>query len=394
MNIGIFLGEMQAGLGGGYTFQESIVSSLETVETDHNIFVFYYGMGKRAESTGKVTYVPLLDNYWVWGLVKKGLSLAAGKPSSLLHQAVARYYIDLVWFPSLQFMHLDIPYLCTVWDLEHRLHPFFPEVSASGAWQANERLFSSMISRAAYIIAGTEAGKRQIVDFYHPAEERVRVVPFPVSPFALKQQEQSAIVPDKYRIDGPYLFYPAQFWPHKNHVALLRALKILRNRYSLEMKVVFCGGDKGNLAYVKETARELGVEEHVRFLGFIAQEDLYSLYKNAFALVYPSMFGPDNLPPLEAFAIGCPVVTAKVAGAVEQFADAALLFDPRHEEEIAAAVFRLHGEAGLRETLICKGRERAGRWTVRDYVGEILAICDEFEPYRRCWSSKEEYVHL
>jgi glycosyltransferase involved in cell wall biosynthesis len=250
-----------------------------------------------------------------------------------------------------------------------------------------------MLPRAAYIVTGTEAGKREIVRFYSPDAERVRVVPFPVTPFALGETVIPASVVQQHDIDTPYLFFPAQFWPHKNHVALLHALKLLRERDSLNIEVVFCGSDKGNLAHVRQTAQELGLENHVRFLGFVTREELYALYRNAFALVYPSMFGPDNLPPLEAFAIGCPVIAACVSGAVEQMGDAALLFDPRREEEIASAVLRLHTEPALKNTLVEKGRERALRWKAQDYLREIMAMYDEFELYRRCWSREKEYTH-
>ena len=175
---------------------------------------------------------------------------------------------------------------------------------------------------------------------------------------------------------------------------LLHALKLLREEFHLDLGLVFCGSDKGNLGHVTETARELGVAEYLQVLGFVTTEKLYALYKHAFALVYPSIFGPDNLPPLEAFAIGCPVIAAKVAGTAEQLEDAALVVDPLSEQEIARAVVRLHTEPGLSESLVLKGRERVQRLSSRDYACEVLKLCDEFTRYRRCWSRKEKYIHL
>jgi glycosyltransferase involved in cell wall biosynthesis len=394
MKVGIFLGGMAEGMGGEFTFQQGLVKALETLDTGHEIFAFYFGKKKIAQPAGKITYVSLSDDHRMQWLLERGLNLLFSRRCSRLQLAAEHYCIDIMWFPSPQFVALDIPYICTVLDLEHRVHPYFPEVGNSVSWQAAVQRYTEMIPRASYVITGTKAGKRQIVQFYHPDENRVRVIPFPVTPFAFEMNELPTPLMDEHAIATPYLFYPAQFWPHKNHVALLHALKLLRTRHGLDMEVVFCGSDKGNLSHVRATARELGVDGRVRFLGFVAQEELYALYKNAFALVYPSMFGPDNLPPLEAFAIGCPVVASNVAGAVEQLGDAALLTDPRQEEEIVSAVLRLQQEPDLRETLIRRGKERAKGWTTRDYVREIMALCDEFKGYRRCWSSNERHINL
>ncbi len=196
----------------------------------------------------------------------------------------------------------------------------------------------------------------------------------------------------KYRIPEGYLFYPAQFWPHKNHVGLLLAVNLLRERYGLILPVVFVGYDKGNLRYVRRVVDELDLSTQVHFLGFVSQEDLVGLYRNAFALTYLTFFGPDNLPPLEAFALGCPVIASNVSGAQEQLGDAALLVDPRDEEQIALAVKSLHDDPALRQTLVQRGLQRAAKWTGEDFVRSVFSILDEFKPVLRCWSTTEPYV--
>jgi glycosyltransferase involved in cell wall biosynthesis len=398
MNVGVYLGNFTPDLGGSFTFQDNILRSLEAMESPHRFFVFVYGDQNWVKPvSGRITYVALSEEQSLRKRIRRRLRLAEEQAPTErpLQKEVERYQIDLMWFVSQRFEMVDIPYICTVLDLEHRVHPFFPEVSVTGnPWEDREKSFGSMIPRAAYIISGTEAGKQQIIDFYHPEPERVRVIPFPVSSFAREDRASANDRADADAAPRPYLFYPAQFWPHKNHVVLLHALKLLREEYHLDLGLVFCGSDKGNLGYVEETARELGVAPYLQVLGFVTTEKLYALYQHAFALVYPSIFGPDNLPPLEAFAIGCPVIAAKVAGAAEQLGDAALLVDPLSEQEIASTVRRLGSEEGLRQSLVLKGRERVQRLSSQDYAGEVLKLCDEFTRYRRCWSRKEKYIHL
>ena len=131
---------------------------------------------------------------------------------------------------------------------------------------------------------------------------------------------------------------------------------------------------------------DLGLSERVQFRGFVPLEELIYLYQNAFALAFLSFLGPDNFPPLEAFALMCPVIASKVSGAEEQMGDAALLFDPKDEVQLAAMIKKLHATPGLRETLIQRGLARAHQWTTNDYVHRMFDIAKEFEGIRRCWS--------
>jgi glycosyltransferase involved in cell wall biosynthesis len=122
----------------------------------------------------------------------------------------------------------------------------------------------------------------------------------------------------------------------------------------------------------------------VRFRGFVETAELATLYREAHALVYLSFFGPENLPPLEAFALGCPVVQADVPGAREQLGDAALFVSPTDATAAADAVRQLE-DAVLRGRLIEAGRERASVYSADAYVRGVLDFLDEFELVRSCW---------
>lgn len=378
MRIGIFLGQHKQTVGGGFTFEESILNALATIKSPHEFFCFYYGE-RAAASHSPLRWIPLAKS-------------SAQDPT--LNRAILQHHIELVWFTTIPYYEpVEAPYFITVWDLQHRLQPYFPEVSVSGwTWDKREQFYQYVLPRAASVITGTQAGKNEVVAFYRIPPERVKILPLPTPDF-VRQAGVSAgsgfsgIMP-------PYLFYPAQFWPHKNHVAVLLALKILVEREQLDFCVVFTGSDKGNLQHVQETATELGLNERVHFRGFVPREELIQLYRNAFALVFPSFFGPDNLPPLEAFALGCPVVAAQVSGADEQLGDAALFFDPKDEVQLATAIKALRDSPDLRERLVERGHARARQWTPSDYALKICDLADEFRAIRRCWSNHEPFRHL
>lgn len=381
MKIGLYLYTYDPKLGGGYTFVDSIVNALGAVESRHEVICFHYGSEKPASSPSV---------HWVQ------LTNTPGKqPDRPLNDAVIKHEIELVWFVTVPIYEtVDVPYIFTVWDLMHRAHPCFPEVGAFGGWpwDQREKFYQYVLPRATYVVTGNEAGKKDVVDFYRISAERVKTLPLPTPDFAIGSVVARA--PAGFDNRTPFLFYPAQFWPHKNHVALLSALKILVEQDRLDFSVVLTGADKGNMKFVRQTAKDLGLEDRVRVLGFVARDELVYLYQNAFALAYPSYFGPDNIPPMEAFALGCPVIAAGVPGAEEQMGDAALFFDPNSEAQLAARIKELHSTPGLRETLIQRGRARAGQWTARDYVLRIFQIAEEFQSMRRNWSSREPGKYL
>jgi glycosyltransferase involved in cell wall biosynthesis len=182
----------------------------------------------------------------------------------------------------------------------------------------------------------------------------------------------------------PYLLYPAQLWPHKDHATLLETVALLRER-GRDFGLVLVGSDKGLGEKLRARAARLGVADRVQFRGFVPTEELLALYRGAHALTYTSLFGPENLPPLEAFALGCPVIAAAVPGAQEQLADAALLVPPRAPEAVADAVLMLD-DPTRRAELVEAGRARAQQASARAYVDGVLEWIDAFEPTVRSWS--------
>lgn len=285
-----------------------------------------------------------------------------------------------------QNLTLDIPYATTLWDIQHRLNPWFPEVSAGGEWDRREHATAELLRRASLIYVGTREGQEQISRFYQIPSGRVKVLVSPCPAFALNAGPAPAnaavTLNDAPAVD--YLFYPAQFWPHKNHVVILEACRYLRLHGNWDLRVVFTGSDKGNEAFVKSYAAKLGLSEQVSFRGLVDRSALLDLYRRAFCLVYPTFCGPEGLPPMEAFALGCPVVASDIPGAREQLGAAALLFAPTDENALAACILKLR-DAAVRKQQVAAGRALAKATSWDDYARGILESLDEFELLRRTW---------
>jgi glycosyltransferase involved in cell wall biosynthesis len=278
----------------------------------------------------------------------------------------------------------DVPFLTFVWDLEHRCQPYFPELSANGQWEERHHRYKSTLPRATVVVTGTQIGKRQIERFYGVSPDRIAIIPHPTPSDALILGAKLPVGTRPNRSE-PVLLYPAQFWPHKNHVGLLRALRLLKDVHGLRPRLLLTGSDKGNRMHVERIAAELGVWEQVSILGFVPRDRLLQLYTEASALVYPSAFGPENLPPLEAFALGCPVAASRIPGSEEQLGDAAVFFEPHDHRGMADALRAVLIDSSLRAALIERGRSRAKRWTRTDVADAILGYLDGFEVVRSLW---------
>jgi len=397
MKVGVFLGDLDPTAGGAHTYAGTIINGIRDHGARHEFLFFSYGEAQPAGSGGN-RFVRLRAKKRSRSLVSR-LSTAARRSRhgrqrpGPLDAAARDHGIELMWFPTLAWEHVNAPFIYTIWDLQHRLQSFFPEVSVTGyTFEQREADYQHICPRAAMLIVPNLALKQEVQLFYGLPAERIVTLPQPTPDFALAHAADAAHLPTR-SLGQDYLFYPAQFWPHKNHVALLHALSLLKECHGLRSRLILTGSDKGNLAHVRATAERLGVLDQVEFSGFVKQERLVELYQGAFVLAFPSFFGPENMPPMEAFALGCPVVAAQVSGSEHQLGDAALLFDPRSEKQICAQLLRLEREPGLRQSLIKRGLNRAQAWTGREFIESLLSVIDDFAPIRRCWSSDMPYIH-
>ncbi len=395
MKVGIDFRSASAETGGGYTFENEILSAFleEVHRSKHDYTIF----SNNSNIEKIISQLDLSNVHFVRhpnpSLIQRGLRKAfslLGHIFPRLHRKneslYRKYQIDVMLFFSPLRPPLDLPYITTVWDLEHKNQPWFPEVSNMGVWHSREKGYLNTLGRASFILTGTRCGKEEIMRFYNLPPNRIRIIPFPTPRFALDGVNKTTIgAAKKHGISGEYLFYPAQFWAHKNHINLLYSLKILHEKYDIKLSLVLVGSDKGNLSHVQRMVIELGLSNYVHILGFVSQEEVIDLYKNALALTFVSFFGPDNLPPLEAFALGCPVIAARQPGAEEQLGDAALHVDPKNPEEIAHTIYLLHSDKMLRDQLTQKGFSRAAEWKGSDYIRAVFSLLDEFEYIRRCW---------
>lgn len=282
--------------------------------------------------------------------------------------------------PMHESFEAGVPYVAAIHDLQHRLQPRFPEVGAPAERRAREYVMRNVAAHATVVLADSDVGKEDLLDAYGRyglEEDRVAVLPFAPPPYL---ETARALPADE--LPDRYLLYPAQFWPHKNHVTLVRALGLLRREHGLDVPLVLVGSHAGPLRArtfdeVVAAAREEGIEDRLQYLGLVSDDAMAGLYAGAAALVMPTFFGPTNIPILEAWALGVPVVTSDLRGIRDQVGDAGLLADPSFPEALADAIRRVLTDEALRARLTLRGRERHQSYTASDFRERLLRILEE-----------------
>lgn len=390
MRVGVYVGEHDVQVGGGYTFVDEIVSGLRRLETEHEfLFLTHYSQSSKSDVSLTRKRPPASGLGRLQAKIARHLPQWVPLPSDeeRLDRCIRDYHIELMYYPFPMFIRSVVPSVVTVWDLAHRLYPSFPEVSFDGwTWEEREAFYRKSLPRASAVITGTATGARQVEHHYGVHRNNVHVIPFPTPSYVLKSHPDHGLLSSLVDVNQRFVFYPAQFWPHKNHINLLYALKIL-NDDGMNIHLVLTGSDKGNLGYVREQTASLGLEGRVHLLGFVDRSVLISLYSACSVMVFPSFFGPDNLPPLEAMALGAPVIVADNDGARDQLEDAALYVPPASPDLIAQAIRSVLEDEALAESLREKGRKLACCRTTESYVRSLDGLFTDLGNIRRCWPS-------
>jgi len=314
---------------------------------------------------------PGIGDYFVLFLKHCGpfdLVQAALQFLSPYEKVLIRREIDVVYFTNPSKWHLllyKLPFIGTIFDGCHRDAPEFQEVREFGNFERREILFRSLATKAVLVVTNAPELIDTLCRRYAMEPDRAICIPLSASISVARSasaDENDGAVLKKYGLEPGYLFYPAQFWPHKNHAILLEALALLREQ-GVGKRLVLCGSDRGARKNIDMLIAHHDLSRQVSILGFVDSSELAALYRGATALVMPSYFGPTNLPPLEAWTVGTPVIYPEAFKA--QAGDAAILFDYDSPRSLADAIIALE-PAEVREKL-----RRAGEARLRYFAGEI-----------------------
>jgi glycosyltransferase involved in cell wall biosynthesis len=289
---------------------------------------------------------------------------------------LARRKVDLWFCPFMYALPVDagVPVVNTIPDLQHEYYPeFFHEAELT----TRQLGYQYSCKAAAATLGISRFVADDIVRLYDVHAGKVFGIPLALDPFM--EQARGRIdqlvgeVRLKFRLDGDFLFYPANGWPHKNHETLVRAMaRVARERPGLRLVLTGCPFDL--LDRLRPILDEHGLHRTVRHLGYVTRADIAGLHAASTLLVFPSLFEGFGLPLLEAMHLGTPVACSDVGSLPEVGGDAVRYFDPRSADAIAETILTVTGDTTLRRRLVEAGREQVARFSYARTAADTLEV--------------------
>jgi glycosyltransferase involved in cell wall biosynthesis len=283
--------------------------------------------------------------------------LAAPRAASFFEQLGC----DVVHFPFQHYEPCAVPTVFNPHDLQHLHYPAFFDPEEI---ERRESLYPAACRAAHAVVVASDFVRQDVVSRYGIEPDKVQVIPWapPPAPERATRPDGDTIervVREKYFPAGePFALYPAMTWEHKNHIRLLDALALLRERDAPRVRLICTGHKTDFFSRIERRLIELGLRDQVSFTGMIPYEEMCALYRAARLVVVPTLFEAASAPLFEAWQHGAPVACASVTSLPEQAGGAALMFDPTSVESIADAVGRVWADAELREDLRRRGARR------------------------------------
>jgi glycosyltransferase involved in cell wall biosynthesis len=318
-----------------------------------------------------------------WARLTNALCRDLGRPAMLTPEMrslrrLATMDFDVVHsvssysFPEMR----PFPNVLTVADLQH-VH--YPEFFSAEEWRGRDHVYRESCAHATHIVCMSEFTRQDLHRSYGIPLERMttiwnipsRAAWLPISP------ERRSDLLAAMDLRGPYLFFPAHSWPHKNHARLVEAFSVAVEGLPPNLDLVFVGRafDEGHPA--ARLVHDRRLEQRVRHLGYRSPLEMRALYASAHALVFPSLFEGFGMPIVEAMIAGCPVACAAATSLPEIAGPAARLFDPLDIEDIARAIVDVAVDGEIRRELLAQGQRRR-----RLFAGKRIAL-ETIAVYRR-----------
>ncbi len=374
--IGLYLDSVIT--GGTFQYNLSILEAFRSFPTDKFKTVIAYSsdLWKSYLQKENISAIEIKRTIFsrLWFQMRTPLWLwrNTGKYFDTFSKSFVNQKCDLWVFPSQDIWSysLPVPSLGTTHDLMHRYERQFPESGSKKEYRVREKHYSQMCNKSEGVLVDSKLGKQQLVESYNVYSSKVHVLPFIAPKYIYEVTKDVSL---KYDLPKKYLFYPAQFWEHKNHKALVRAASLLIAKLP-DLKMVFVGSPNNGYSSLKDLIDKFSLQEVFIFLDQIPDEQMKELYTKARALIMPTFFGPTNIPPLEAFVCGCPVAVSNVYAMPEQVGNAGLLFNPNSDTEISDVIYKLWTDDGITQNLIKGGYQKRNEWGQKQFNQRLLDI--------------------
>ena len=353
MRIGVnALYLIPGGVGGTEIYLRNVLRELAQLDTPHEYHVF-----TNTETSGDICPAPL--NHVPMGVRATNRPLRLIAEQTILPARARSLQIECMFNPGFTAAAFPgCPNVTVFHDLQHKRHPEYFRRFDLPAW---EFFLSLAVKRSKLLIADSESTKSDLLHYYRLPEDRVRVVPLGVD------EEFFRIAAQRTDIQ-PYLLCVSTLHPHKNIERLVRVFARFE-KCRPGWKLVLVGLRGFHAEPVERLISDL--HANVQITGWIPRAELYALYRNATAAVYPSTFEGFGIPVLEAMAAGVPLACSNIEPLRSLVRDAAWTFDPHDDEQMLAALESVNTDR------VARGIARAREFSWRRCAQQTLAVLSE-----------------
>lgn len=264
----------------------------------------------------------------------------------------------------------------TIYDLWPLLYPEQVDFNFRKAFEG----FVQKALRAERIIVMSESTKRALMQKYSVKPEKIDVIYGGVAKSygPVNREESLKRVRKKYCLPEKFILSVGLLVPRKNFEKMVEAFALLKNRRkTFKHKLIIAGGKAWSHASICKKIEDLGLQDEVHLIGYVAESDMSALYSAADIFVFPSLYEGFGLPPLEAMACGVPVVASNTSSIPEVVGNAAILVDPYNVCEWADAIEPVVFDDGVKQELRQKGFERVRLFTWEKAALETLRVYQE-----------------
>ena len=267
------------------------------------------------------------------------------------------------------------PFVVTIHDLTLS---FFPGKKMNHVFHrmAYHKVIRSVTSKAKRIIAVSNHTKKDLIETLKVPEEKIDVVYNGVSAkFGGVEPTPRQELFKALGLSKPYFLYTGVWRDHKNLVGLIKAFAAFNEETGNQYELVITGPHNPTYHEVPDTVKKLHAEAYIHLVGLVSEENIYSLYQNALAYVFPSFYEGFGLPPLEAMQCGTPTLVSNVSAVPEVCGEGnSLYFDPYNIDDIKAKMQEFIKDPTLRQRLIDRGLERVKFFSWEKMVTKVLSV--------------------
>ncbi|HXG38289.1 MAG TPA: glycosyltransferase family 1 protein [Bacteroidota bacterium] len=263
----------------------------------------------------------------------------------------------------------------TIHDL---IHLKFPEYFSAGARAYAWFMMRHAVKNSGAVIAVSERTKQDIVEQFDVREEKVHVVYNGIGKHFRRLEPSEALQQFKkrYALEKPFVLYVGGLGRHKNIPVLLRAFRILLEKEK-GLQLVFAGKRLFEVRELAQEAQRLGIEQCIKDLGMLQDDELVELYNLASVVVLPSLYEGFGFPALEAMACETPVVVSDRGSLPEIVGDAALIVEAENDEAFASSLESVLVDSEVRKKLIERGRSRVAGFTWEEAARKTAQVYEK-----------------